>query len=189
MSTPTAAMSGATPAFYAVSPRKFNLLFYTTLGIYGVYWSYRHWRAQRDATGLDCWPIMRGLFVIFFVHSLLRNAATRLKETGRAFEGNPESLATTIVLLIIVSNVCDRLAYQSIGSPYTDWVSVLVLPILGSNLLKAQVNLNLAAGDPDGASNAALSGANVFWLVFGGLLWLMVLFGLYAVTFAPELVA
>lgn len=189
MSTPAASLSTKGPEFYVVAPHKFNLLFYFTLGFYGVYWSYRHWQAQKQANGLDVWPIMRGLFLVFFVHQLLRAAAEAINRAGKSFVGNPESLATTIVLLVIVVNVCDRLGSKGIGSPYTDWVGVLLLPFMGSQFLKAQLNLNLAAGDAEGAANAALSGANIAWIVVGCVLWLGTVFGLYAVTFAPELLS
>ena len=77
------------------------------------------------------------------------------------------------------NRLCSKNLYRALA--------VLLLPFMGSQFLKAQVNLNLAAGDAEGAANAALSGANIAWLVVGAVLWLLTAFGLYAVTFAPEL--
>lgn len=187
MNSPIASQPDRAPEYYVVAPHKFNLLYYSTLGIYPVYWSHRQWRAQKAAHGLDVWPMPRGLFLVFFMHSLLRGAAATLQRAGRAFDGDAEALATRIVALVILANVADRLAYKEIGSPYTDLAGFLLLPFIGAAFVKAQRNLNLAAGDPEGAGNRELSGANIAWMLVGGLLWCFALFGLYAAIFDPAL--
>lgn len=62
--------TGGDVVFYTVSKRKFFILYLATVGLFVVYWSYRNWSLIKAQTGLKCRPVMRGLFLIFFLHSL-----------------------------------------------------------------------------------------------------------------------
>ena len=53
------------PKFYVVSTLKFWVMMITTLGIYRVYWSYKHWALYKAKTGQSMWPVMRAIFSIF----------------------------------------------------------------------------------------------------------------------------
>jgi len=87
----------------------------------------------------------------------------------------------------ILQNVLDRLAARSIGSPSTDIISTALVFAVPWLLLKAQRAINFACDDPNGDGNSSLTLANWIWMVLGGLLWLLALFGLYVIFFAPEL--
>lgn len=173
--------------FYVVAPRKFYLLSVLTLNLYLVYWFYRSWRLVKQRTGNSMLPPLRGLFYIFFTHSLFTEIDQRIKSLGKSFVWNPGSLATVVVLLAIMSNVLDRLSAQNIGSPLTDFAGIAIVPIIPAFLLKAQEAINTACGDPAGAGNGQFTLANWIWMIFGGLIWALVLFGLYLVILEPEL--
>jgi hypothetical protein len=56
--------------FYAVSQKKFLIMYIGTLGLYSVYWFYKHWSLYKKSENEEMWPIMRSIFQIFFTHSL-----------------------------------------------------------------------------------------------------------------------
>jgi len=140
----------------------------------------------REKTGNKMWPVMRGIFSIFFTHSLFRLVDSRLKEKKFEYEWNPQFVATVYVLFAILGNILDRLSYKEIGSPVTDLLSLGVLPVVGWTLYKAQNAVNIVCEDPLGVSNNQFTWANIIWIVFGTILWGMILLGLYFMVFDPS---
>lgn len=174
------AESSEAAGFYVVSKKKLILLSAFTVGFYQVYWYYRNWKLQKLATGEKIWPVPRAIFSIFFVHSLFR--AVNDKKEGGAVprEGwNHGRTATTIVILVIVSRLLDRLASQSIGSPVTDLLALLILVPTIACFASAQTRINEACGDPEGESNNKLTVANYVWIVIGLLFWALVAIGIF----------
>lgn len=169
-----------TSAFYVVSKKKMVVLFIMTLGIYQVFWYYQNWRLYKLATGEKIWPLPRAIFSIFFVHSLFRAAN---HQRDRAPAGLPawnhSQQATIIVLLLIISQVTERMSSKSIGSPITDVLSLLILFPLVSCYASAQVRINEACGDPLGASNNRFTVGNYIWMVLGALMWALIGVGLF----------
>jgi hypothetical protein len=170
---------GEAPNHYVVSKKKFWILFLSTLGIYHLYWFYVNWSLHKSRTGERMLPFMRALFSIFFAHSLFRLIDSKLRERNLGYVWSPGSLATMYVICTVVGHVCDRLARKSIGSPVTDFSSLLLLPLVGFALYKAQDAINVACDEPNGESNGDLSWANWVWIVLGAILWLLIAIGLY----------
>lgn len=164
--------------FYVVAPWKFLLLFFATLGLYSLYWFWRHWTLQKRRYKLDIWPVPRAIFQIFFAHSLNREIDFRLGRVDAKYRWSPGAHAASFVVFSILSNVMDRLSARSIGSPYTDVLSIVVLLPLAYSMLQTQKAANAACGDPHGLGNAHLTIANYIWLILGFLLWIMVALGL-----------
>jgi hypothetical protein len=169
-----------TAGFYIVSKKKMILLFVLTLGIYQVYWFYRNWRLYKQSTGEKIWPLPRAIFAIFFVHALFR-AANDQRDRGPAKlpAWNHSQQATIIVLLLIISQVLDRLSNNSIGSPITDCMALLLLVPLVACFASAQQKINEACGDPLGESNSRFTAANYIWMLIGVLLWTLVGAGIF----------
>lgn len=163
--------------FYVVSKQKFALLFFSTLGIYLLYWFYKNWQMFKESSGKSIWPVPRAIFSIFFTHSLFREVDSVLNNNNKKFDWKPETLATIYVIFAIASQVLDRMAIKEIGSPYTDLLSILILPVIYLVLAKSQEAINLSQNDPEGQSNSTYTAANYVWIVLGLLLWAMVLFG------------
>lgn len=177
------------PDFYVVAPRKFYLLSVLTLNLYFVYWFYRSWHLIKRRSGESMMPPMRGVFFIFFTHSLFTEIDLKIKSLGKSFAWHPSTIATVVVVLTIVSNVTDRLSAENIGSPLTDFVGIALVPIIPVFLLKAQEAINFACEDPAGTSNQNLTLANWVWIILGGLIWVLLLFGLYLIFAEPEFFA
>lgn len=185
------AASDGDNAFYVVAIRKFTLLFFLTLGIYQLYWTYKNWSAYKDrcryanAEGKDIWPIPRAIFSVFFTHSLFHKVDDYATEKERTLSWSVDSHATGLVGLLIISGVCERLSSKSIGSPYTDLAWLVMLVPLYFGYRHAQQYVNTACGDPTGISNSELTGANWAWMVVGGLFCILAMIGL----FLPEVSA
>lgn len=176
----TTADSLSEPMFYVVSPKKFTILFLTTLGMYSMYWFYKNWNLYRAHTTEKIWPVPRAVFSIFFIHSLFRHIHTQIVSTQRSIKFNPQSSATLLVGLIIISNLLDRIAGKSIGSPITDILSLAMLAPLLGQFLKAQAVINLACDDEDGSDNSTFTTANYIWITIGLAFWGLYIFGMVA---------
>lgn len=165
-----------------------GILYVATFGLYGVYWFYKNWinyknsSADRFNVDRSIWPAPRGLFAIFFTHALFREIKAYGRDKAALAEWNNESVATQLVLFMIAANVLDRLSARSIGSPYTDIASlVIIAPLLGL-LLSAQRMINVACDDPDGKSNSRLTNANYAWIVLGVIFWVFAIVGFLSPT-------
>ena len=173
--------------YYVVAPSKFLALTILTLGLYLIYWFYRQWRSVKDRDERNIWPIPRGIFYIFFSHSLFSDINERLRDKGITHEWSPGASATLVVVVTLLSNLFGRLAGQNVGSPITDVASLVAVPVLAYVALPAQKAANVASGDADGSRNADFTGANWVWMILGGLIWALSLFGLYFIITQPEL--
>lgn len=168
--------------FYVVSIKKFTILFFITLGLYSIYWFYKNWKEHKVYSGKNIWPVPRAIFAIFFTHSLFSEVQSALKSKNKIFEWSPGNLATAYVALAIVSQILERMSMKEIGSPISDLLSILVLPLMYMPLVKAQKAINFSQDDPNGIANKSFTGANYVWIILGVLFWLVMFFG-YLVMF------
>lgn len=172
------APKAAAPEFYIVSKTKFFVLFFATLGAYQLYWFYMHWARYRRYHKTQLWPVARAIFSLFFTHSLGGEIAQRLERTGVRHRWSPGALATGYVIFQIIGSICDRLSAKDVGSPTTDIVGLVALLPVSYCLWGIQNAANIACNEPNGESNQTFTWANWLWIVFGMLLWGLVLIGL-----------
>jgi hypothetical protein len=174
------------PRYYIVAPFKFILLSVLTFTLYFVYWFYMNWKLIKVEDNNDTWPVPRSFFYIFFTHSLFRDVENSLRENERQWDWQPGLLATLFVIVTVVGNISDRLipfeTYPLLSS-LAPLASTLVTTLL---LLPAQRAINAACGE-DGSSNARLTLANWLWMILGGVIWLLILVGTYAMIVDPAL--
>ena len=164
--------------FYIVSKSKLAILYMATLVLYGIYWFYINWRNYRVATGAKARPVLRAIFSIFFTHALFREVDENLKKNKMDYLWSPSLNASLFVSLSIATNILDRLAFKEIGSPVTDIISLLILPVSLAFLLNAQEAINLCQNDPKGLANNQFTVFNWLWIGLGLLLWVLTGFGL-----------
>lgn len=179
--------ANADGGYYVVAPGKFLALTILTLGLYLIYWFYRQWRSVKERDESSIWPIPRGIFYIFFSHSLFSDINESLGHKGITHNWSPGVAATLVVVVTLLSNILGRLAGQNVGSPFTDVASLVAVPALAYLALPAQKAANAASDDADGSGNADFTGANWVWMILGGLVWALSLFGLYFIITQPEL--
>lgn len=179
-STPTADLIDGeltSDSFYIVSIKKFSILFLSTFGVYTLYWFYQNWALYRATTGEKMWPVMRAIFSIFFTHSLYRKVQEALDEKKVEFSWSPSNSASLYVLFVVVLEVVDRLANKEIGSPFTDLASIPLTGLVWYVMLIPQRAINASCGDSEGRSNDSLTAANIAWILFGLLIWALILLG------------
>lgn len=179
--TPESETSGL--ALYVVAPWKFNLLFWSTLGLYELYWNFQNWQNQKDTRQEKVRPVWRALFSVFFFASLL-------KTINRESEGKAKALpvgtmATLYILSYLISTVADRAAASMETFGTLDLISLALLPVTWGVLFKAQKAINLSQGDEHGQLNNRLTLANGIWILLGAALWGLILLGL-ASGYFPE---
>jgi len=171
--------------FYVVAPVKFFILFYATLGAYQIYWHYQNWAILKRARRSDEWPVMRSIFSIFFTHLLFREIDQELRLNHIRYVWKAELCATVIVIIIIGERIISRFSGSSEEFSVWDAISMLSVPVISYFLFQAQKAANQACSDPEGRSNANYTIANIFWIVLGGLFYLLLLLGLVAMML-PE---
>jgi hypothetical protein len=173
------------PMFYVVSGRKLTILFLVTLGLYTVYWFYKNWDRYKDKwpyaseVGTTIWPVPRAVFSVFFVHALFRKIKANAQENAAVAAWRNNLHAWLLVILLLVSSGLDRAANKSIGSPWTDVLSLAILAPLLFQLLKAQEMINISCNDPAGAGNGSFSKVNYAWIVAGVVLWVLIIIGFF----------
>ncbi len=166
--SPSTAISGV-QAHFPVSPTKFVVMFIGTFGLYGIHWFERQWRFQQQATGESMMPLARGLFSIFFAHKLFRLIAARAQALAMPMAWNPESQATTYVVLALVANLGGRVV-PAMGLL---WLGC-IFPLL---TVQRTVNEILHHDCPGLDMNERFTPANIVWLVIAGLLWFFAITG------------
>lgn len=178
---------GTGPRYYVVSPKKFLLLTILTSGLYTAYWSYRNWRHIKVVDNNSTWPVARGLFSIFFVHSLLSDVNRNLQSTGNDYEWNPQLIATSFVVVAIISTLVGQLGgYVSI--PPWLYLALLATPVLyGLILLQGQKGINAASDDAGGHGNSKLTAANWIWMILGALILVGNFYFAYLILLNPGL--
>lgn len=167
-------------AFYVVSVKKLTILYFSTMGLYSLFWFYQNWRCYRDATQTRVWPIPRAIFCYFFIHSLFRKVLAHAGKQGITLNWKSGVDATLLVVMMLVGNFLDRLSFRDIGSPTTDLLSMLMLLPLFALFMRAQQYINTACRDNSGNSNARLTSANYIWIAIGLVIWSIGLFGIFA---------
>ena len=166
------------PPFYVVSVTKLALLSFATMGLYTLYWFWRHWKLHAIDSQRDIMPVPRAIFSIFFAHGLNREIDPRLRRRGSRHAWSPGGWATLYVFSAIGGRLLGS-APDSVLAPAPGF-GLIMLTVAGCTLAMthAQRAANLASDDPGGAANARLTAANWFWLVLGGLFWLASLAGM-----------
>ena len=155
-----------------VDGTKVLILSILSFGLYGIWWIYKSWRFFKEKDGLDIMPAARAIFSIFFLYSLFEN----IQQYAR-FNGYQKSYSSGALFAgQIIFSIASRLP-----EPY--WL----ISVVSSFFLLAPANaLNFAIENSEQYKATTVSGFNgrqIAVLVIGGILWMLVLAGLFL---APE---
>ena len=152
---------------FAVSMLKLIVLSVFTMGLYELYWAYKHWVAIRRRERSEILPAARAFFGVIFCWSLF----TRIEKTGLAAKVPDAPPAGLLAVGWIIVTLCWRL-------PDPVWLISLAAPAftLPIQWYANRINARLAPGhDP----NARFGWANIVWIVLGGLFLALALVGLF----------
>jgi len=97
------------PIFLHISLTRLILMSILSFGIYDAYWIYKNWRYLNERDRLNIKPFWRGIFGIFYCHSLM-NAIHNDPQTNalKPAQFSAGMLATGWVILVVVANVISR---------------------------------------------------------------------------------
>ncbi len=162
---------------YVVSKTKFLVLYFATMGLYVMYWFYKNWSLYENSYKENIWPVARGIFTVFFAQALFFHVDVKVKEVDKNYSWRPAGLAACYIILTVVTHIVGRLSSRDIGSPYTDIISILLMPFIAIVLLKVQLAINIAMGDAEASVNNHFTAANIGWVLFGFIFWAFACFG------------
>jgi hypothetical protein len=171
----------AAPPFYVVSRRKLAILYLATFTLYTFYWFYKNWACYKgkhpeaSRFGTTVWPVPRAAFPMFFTHALLRKVKEQGRRLPQVAAWRSGWTATFAVAWMVLSAVIDLPLQGTAG----DLVSIAAIFPLLLPLSQAQRMINLACGDPSGASNDRLTRRHYAVIVLGCLFWAATLIGLF----------
>lgn len=160
------------PLFLYIPAVRLVALSIASMGLYEIYWIYRNWRYVKERDGLQITPFWRGIFGIFFCHSLLRRMYE--DEEARAYwlpTFSPNGLATTWIILRLFANALDRAPQM-----WTSIVSGLIPSFLCLLPVQNYVNDVTRKRNP-GCPYYGWSAGHVVCLVLGIILWILIILG------------
>jgi hypothetical protein len=149
--------------FFAVSLLKLAVMTTVTFGVYGLYWSYRQWKAVQRRTGMPMWPWARGWFAWFFLLDLCKEVVRKCEAAGVEVSISTKPLPAAYFLL----NLCWRLP-----EPFHLIGFLSAVPLV---LLQNEINDLHAAVVPGANRNARFTWANVAGILVGGFLVVLII--------------
>ena len=173
------------PEFFPVSEGKLISMYILSFGLYGIYWFYKNWQLQQPKMDKKIMPMMRGIFSIFFTHSLFRIIDKGAEHLEKQHKFNANALATFFVGAIIISNILDRLSFNS-GAFIDMSNNTVVITSIGIFFLsvypmvKVQATVNRINDDMLGYLNHKYSIWNYALMAFGIAIWILMAMGLAA---------
>lgn len=160
--------------YFAVSPAKLVVMSICTLGMYEIYWFYKHWNQIRVTNRQKVLPFLRAMFSIFTCHFLFMRIKDEAQSSGIAAMFSPGLLTFCYIV------------------PSLFWGSSGILCLLGLGSLWALVTVQRVANSlndhfaPDADRNERYSVTNIVFMAIGGLLFLLVVIGSMARSMASQ---
>jgi len=170
---PSHAINDNKPLFLYIPVVRLIILSIVSFSLYEAYWIYKNWRYIKERDGLNIHPFWRGVFGIFFCHSLLRRI--HQDNDARSFQQpafSPGGLATGWVVLIIAGNVISRLPSMAASI-----VSAFIPSFLCLVSVQNYVNAVTEKRNPS-QRFYGWSAGHIVCLVIGLLVWAGLLLGL-----------
>ncbi len=172
-------------AFFSTSKPKLLVLFIATFGSYSVYWFYKHWEYRKRYFGEDVIPILRGVFYIFFIHSLFERIRSSALVNSIEVGFSLGLMATVYLLLDIASRILDKVSQRTDEIGFLDFASMAIVFLLVIPPYMAQGVANRINQDPDGLINCRFSFYNYLFIIPGAALWLFIVAAYSGVAVSP----
>jgi hypothetical protein len=163
----------ASEPYFCVGTPKLLLMSLSTAGVYDLYWFYRNWQTEQLVSGESLAPWARALFSPIFFYSF----ASRIKDRANLLNASAGLSPAALAILYVALSLSSRLP-----DPWWLLATISVLPVLP--LQNALRRINAARNVTTGHAER-FSAVNIVWLVFGVLLWLLVLGGLFLPALHP----
>lgn len=138
--------SDAQAEYFSVSRLQMTILLLLSGGLYAFYWAYKNWKAVKDTTKGDVWPVLWGWFLwIFYIIPLFKKMKADMLKAGLQTSGFM-ALGYGFVITVLLQGTCFSDVWAQV---LPQWVSIIYLFgllafLLGIGLLVAaqnQINL------------------------------------------------
>ncbi|MBW4561136.1 MAG: hypothetical protein KME32_08230 [Mojavia pulchra JT2-VF2] len=147
---------------------KFCTLYIFTGGVYQLAWAHKHWKFIKERENLKIRPWFRSLFLPFYLYSLCQKVFALAEEQGYRIKHSPFRVTLFYWIFIVLSRLADPLWLISIFS---------FIPLL--TVVKA-LNYYWGQQQPNLPIREFFTGREIAWIVFGVILWLLIVIGLLA---------
>jgi hypothetical protein len=166
--------------FFVVSPMKYGVMVFFTLGFYWVYCFYQNWKVYGAKTGERVSPFWRSAFAIFFIYPLLKRANDHISESGKSYHWSIPWLTLGYYSISVLWLVA---SFALSGQLWTSYFTGLALQVAWLFVLvPMQKGINFSAGDEAGEANSRFTPANWLWMLLGVTLAAAELFALIALS-------
>ncbi len=176
-----------TPEFITVSRRHLMTMYIVTLGLYSVYWFYRHWSILKRTTMPKIWPIPRAIFQIFFAYEFFTIVEKQAEEAAVEKLYDPYKLAWLYVGFLIASNITDR--FEEYIPDHID-VGILFLALVVPPILLWPVQRTINRVNENNGSEQNENRSHSMWesvaIVIGSIVLLLSIAGLLMGVTEPE---
>lgn len=157
------------------SARAVFLWTFFSLGLYGIYWSYRHWKEVGERDKRNTHPILATIFLLFTIYPLMLNfQRLYIKDGVKLYPG---TLATIYALVSLGSYALSRLP----SGPYYALALIGSLLIGAAVFAYAQHAINKSIAVKAGKAKR-YSGGELAWIIVGVILFLPTIAG----SFIPQ---
>jgi hypothetical protein len=147
---------------------KFLLLYFLSIGLYGIWWMYKMWRFFREKDSSDIMPAWRAIFGVFFIYSLFEKILNFAKQNTPAVSTYSSALlAATFIILNLLGRLPD---------PY--WLIAFAAGLCFIQPIHA-FNSAITTSYRYRAKEPGMSNGQIVIVVVGVLFWLLILFGLF----------
>lgn len=157
-----------------VGSLKFLLLYFLSLGLYGIWWMYTAWRFFKEKESSDIMPVWRAIFSIFFIYSLFDKILNFAKQNSTGVQGYSSGLLTAAFIIL---NLCSRL-------PDPIWLIAFGAAFCFIQPINA-LNVALKDSDKYEPRDSGMTTGQVIIIIVGSLFWVLILVGLF-VPAEPE---
>jgi hypothetical protein len=163
------------PRFLYIPIYRLVIMNIISFGLYECYWIYKNWKYIKERNRPDILPFWRGIFSIFFCHSLLDNIKydTETNAIIKA-EFSASNLATGWVILITLGNILART--KNITAIY---IGLIIAIFSFLFFLPVQIYINKVCDSMNPKPKYYnWSTGHLVCIVIGILYWLIIIFGL-----------
>ena len=152
-----------------LSVNNFIILFFLTMGLYGVWWMYKSWRYFREKENLDIMPAMRAIFAIFFLYGLFERIQDLALSRGYTKRYSSSALFVGFVALNLLAQLPDPMWVIS-----TLAFLCLIPPFKAFNFAMTR------SDDFRAFEKENFNQRQIMLVVIGTFLWFLVIIGLVA---------
>jgi hypothetical protein len=145
---------------------KFFILFFLSLGLYGIWWMYKTWRFFRDKENLDIYPAARAIFSIFFIYALFEKIQSYAKSSGYIKGYSSGFLTVAFIIFNFTTRLPDPFWVMGFFS-----VFCFIQPV-------SALNFAIENSDTYTAKRGGFNNRQLAIVVVGAILWALIIIGL-----------